>query len=112
MSKREKRSGGKFGGSHTTFIPVAAIAADIAVACYHVTNVSSGIIDLPRKKSGNRRHVKIIDVESRILLAVTDGAAHQDVRVYASDVQEAKLFIARGVRDKDISISFGNRIAH
>lgn len=110
MSKHIKRSGGKFGGDHTTFIPVAAIAADVAASCNAVTNIASGIINLPRGKSGSRRNVKIVDVESGILLVVTDGAAHQEVRVYASDVQNAKLCIARGVRNEGLTISFGSRL--
>ena len=110
MSKRISRSGGKFGGSHTTFIPAAAIAADIAANCDAVTNIASGIINIPQGKSGNRRHVKIVDVESGILLTVTDGAAHQEVRVYAGDVQAVKLCIAQGVRNERLTISFGNRI--
>lgn len=111
MSKHIKRSGGKFGGTHTTFIPAAASAADVAVSCMAVTNVSSGVISIPRSKSGARRNVKIADIDSGILLVVTDGTAHQEVRVYASDIQEAKLCIAKGVRNVGLSISFGSRLA-
>ncbi len=111
MSKHNARSGGKFGGSHTTFIPAAAQAADIAASCDKVTNVTSGIIEMQRGKSGGRRNVKIIDVEGGILLAVTDGTAHQEVRVYASNIQAAKLHIARGVRSAGLSITFGSRIS-
>lgn len=110
MSKRHSRSGGKFGGDHTTFIHAAVIAADVAASCDAVTNISSGIISSPRGKSGNRRNVKIVDVDSGILLVVADGAAHQEVRVYATDIQGAKLCIARGVRNRGLSISFGNRL--
>lgn len=110
MSKQIKRSGGKFGGDHTTFIPAAAIAADVAESCHAVTNISPGIINTSRGKSGSRCNVKIIDVESGILLAVTAGSAHQEVRVYASDIPAAKLCIAKGVRDEGMTISFGSRI--
>lgn len=110
MSKHIKRSGGKFGGTHTTFIPAAAIAADVAASCQEVTNVSSGMINTARNKSGARKNVKIIDDAHGILLVVTDGAAHQEVRVYASDIQAAKLCIARGVRNARLSISFGSRL--
>lgn len=110
MSKHISRSGGKYGGSHTTFIPAAAVAADVAASCDAVTNIASGIINIPRGKSGSRRNVKIVDVESGILLIVTDGAAHQEVRVYVSDTQAAKLYIARGVRNQGLTISFGSRL--
>lgn len=110
MSKHITRSGGKFGGSHTTFIPAAARAADVAASCDAVTNIASGIINLPRNKSGTRRSVKIVDIESGILLIVTDGAAHQEVRVYSSDTQAAKLCIAKGVRNQGLTIYFGSRL--
>lgn len=110
MSSRCKRSGGKFGGDHTTFIPAAAIAADVACSCQYVTTVSSGMIESPRTKSGKRRHLKIIDTNWGILLSATDGAAHQEVRVYTTNVPASKLHIARGVRNEQLTISFGNQI--
>lgn len=112
MSKRSSRSGGKFGGNHTTFIAAAAIAADIAATCGHVTIVSSGVINTPRNKSGSRRHVKIVDTEHCILLGVTDGAAHQDVRVYTNNSQETKLYVAKGARDAGLTISFGTGVGN
>jgi hypothetical protein len=111
MSKLHSRSGGKFGGSHTTFIPAAAIAADVATSCDKVSKVSPGIINMSRGKSGTRRNVRIIDGGHCILLVVTDGAAHQEVRVFTSDAQAAKLCIARGVRNDGLSIGFGSRIS-
>ncbi len=110
MSKLISRRGGKYGGDHSTFIPVAAIAAEVAASCSEVTNICSGVIDLPRGKGGSRRNVKIIDVEAGILLVVTAGAAHQEVRIYTSDTQAAKLCIARGVRNRGLTISFGSRL--
>lgn len=109
MSKSAIRAGGKFGGTHTTMCPAAAVAADVAAACEQVTNISPGIINNAPGKRGGRRNVKIVDVEGGILLVVTDGATHQEVRVYAGDTQEAKLFIAKGVRSAGLSISFGDR---
>lgn len=107
MSKRAHRHGGKFGGDHTSFIGIACIVADIAVSCEFVTNVASGLINTSRKKKGSRKHVKIIDTEWGILLCVTDGSAHQEIRIYASSVHHAKLSIARGARNANLTISFG-----
>ena len=72
-----------------------------------VTNVASGLINTSRKKKGSRKHVKIIDTEWGILLCVTDGSAHQEIRIYASSVHHAKLSIARGARNANLTISFG-----
>jgi len=110
MSKHHARSGGKFGGTHTTFIPVAAMAADIAASSDAVHNIASGKIVMSRAKSSSRRHVKITDYAGCILLSVSEGSAHQEVRVYVSDVHAAKLYIAKGCRDNGLTISFGKKI--
>ena len=48
-----------------------------------------------------------MECNSAILLSIRDNASHQEVWVYASDTQAAKLVIARGARDANLSISFG-----
>ena len=109
-SRHHARLGGKFGGTHTTFISVAVMAAGIAASSDAVYNIAAGIIVMSRAKSSSRRHVKIIDDAGGILLSVSEGSAHQEVRVYVSDVHAAKLHIAKGCRDNDLTISFGKKI--
>lgn len=109
MSKRDSRSGGKFCGNHTTFISAAALVADLADECPAVTTISSGVIESPRNRSGSRRHVKIVDTDYGVLLSVTDGAAHQEVRLYVSDAHKAKFHVARGARNANLTISFGDQ---
>ena len=55
---------------------------------------------------GGQRRVKITDEGSAILLSIRDNASNQEVRVYADNNQEAKLAIARGVRNAGMRLSF------
>lgn len=107
MSNKYSRSGGKFSGNHTTLTPAACLLADIAHKCDAVTRISPGFLKAGLKSVNGNRRVKITDNGSCILLSVRDNTSHQEVHVYASDTQIAKLAIARGARDAELAISFG-----
>lgn len=104
MSK-DSRSGGKFSG-HTTLIPAAVIVADIANSSDAVYRICPGFIKAGLKSANGHKRVKITRNQSHILLSVRDNASHQEVHVYATDVQKAMLEIARGARDANLSFSF------
>lgn len=107
MSK-DSRKGGKFTGNHTTLIPAAAIICDIADACTSVTKITPGFMKAGLKSVGGQRRVKITSKgNGAILLSIRDNASHQEVHVYASDIQAAKLAIARGARNEGLRIAFG-----
>ena len=108
MSNKDSRAGGKYGGTHTTLIPAAALLCDIAHACASVSRISPGFIRAGLKSVSGQRRVKITGQESPILLSVRDNTSHQEVRIYTTDVQASTLSIARGARDANIIISFGN----
>jgi len=108
MSTKGSRSGGKYGGNHTTVIPAAELLCDIADSCLKVTKISPGYIKMGLRSVGGQRRVKISDSDEAILLSVRDNTSHQEVRVWADDHQEAKLAIARGARANGLHISFGN----
>jgi hypothetical protein len=107
MSTKSTRSGGKFTGSHTTVVPAAATVADIAAACDAVYKVALGYISPGIGPVNGQRRVKIGDENgSSILLSVRDGTSLQEIRVFATDRQEAKLHIARGALNAGFKISF------
>lgn len=106
MSKHS-RSGGKFSGNHTTLIPAACIVADIANDCESVTKISPGFIKAGLKSANGHRRVKITDDGSQILLSIRDNTSCQEVHVYPSNMQAAKLAIAKGARNAGLAISFG-----
>ncbi len=105
MSK-DSRSGGKFTGNHTTFIPAAVLVADIANKCAAVYRISPGFIKAGLRSVSGHRRVKITKDGSYILLAVRDNASQQEIHVYANDVQEAMHAIAKGARNAGLSIAF------
>ena len=106
MSKYS-RSGGKYTGNHTTLIPLACVVCDIAAAIPEVTKITPGFIKPGLKSVGGQRRVKFTDEnEHCVLLSVRDNTSHQEVRVYVTDTQEAKLVLARRLRDNDIAIRF------
>ncbi|MEN9337866.1 MAG: hypothetical protein RIQ41_180 [Candidatus Parcubacteria bacterium] len=98
-------AGGKYTGSHTTVIPTARIVCDIANACQDVQKISLGFIKTGLKSNGVQS-VKIIDECENILLVVKGNTSAQEIRVYASNVHNAKLAIARGARNNNLRIGF------
>jgi len=106
MSRKKHRSGGKFGGSHTTLINAALIVADIADAQCEVTKILASYIKSGLPPAQGQRRVKISDREGNVLLAVRDNTSHQLVVVYTSDSQKTKLAIAKGARNAGLHVSF------
>lgn len=108
MSKHS-RSGGKYTGSHTTLIPAAQIACDIADALPEVAKISPGFIKAGLKSANGHRRIKLIDEnEHCILLSVRDNTSHQEVHVYVKDIQAARTAISRKLLGANIAISFGS----
>jgi len=105
MSKYS-RSGGKFSGNHTTLIPAACIVADIAQRCAHVSNISPGFIKAGLPSVNGKRRVKITSEGASILLSVRDNTSHQEIRVYADNLQEAMTFISKGCLGEGFAISY------
>lgn len=98
-------AGGKYTGSHTTVIPTARIVCDIANACPDVQKISLGFIKTGLKANGVQS-VKIIDDNGNILLVVKGNTSAQQIRVYTSNIHNAKLAIARGARNAGLRIGF------
>lgn len=105
MSK-DSRLGGKFNGNHTTLTHLAAIVCDIAEKCPEVTKISPGFLTAGLRSVNGQRRVKIVQHPGMIFLSIRDNTSHQEVHVYASKVQPALEWIARGVRDEEIAICF------
>ncbi len=107
MSSKSKNhlAGGKYTGSHTTVIPAARIVCEIANACPYVTKIGLGFIKTGLKANGVQS-VKIIDDGSHLLLVVKGNTASQEIHVYVSNIQEAKLAISCGARDCNMRVGF------
>lgn len=105
MSKKISRAGGKYTGNHTTLIPLATSACDIANMCPAVTKISPGFIKAGLGSTGKRR-VKISEQNGYLLLSVRDTSAHQEVHVYATDVAVATESIVRGLSHIGIAVTY------
>lgn len=110
MSQKEKWHG-KLCGAHTRAIKAAwrflpkLIQADEVL----VSRISPGHISA-HKSSRGRVSVKIIDDKGGILLLVSGGSEHQEIRVFSKDVIKAKEFIARAALNSGANISFNSRV--
>lgn len=109
MGNKYSRSGGKYSGNHTTLIPAAAIACDVANACPSVTRISPGFIKAGLRSVQGQRRVKITERENALLLSIRDNTSHQEVWIYGSDRKAAKRAIARGVRKANFHVTFGDK---
>jgi hypothetical protein len=108
MANSRKRWGGKLGGDHTTVIEAAWRFLPEVIKEDTITMISPGFITAGKNSTG-RNAVKIIDDKGCILLSIRGASAHQEVRVFASNLQQAKLAIARAARNTEFHLSFGRR---
>ncbi|MEK7550003.1 MAG: DUF2103 domain-containing protein [Patescibacteria group bacterium] len=104
MSTRLSRSGGKFGGAHTSVIPASGILADIAVQLTAVTRVSPGFIRSLRGASSGRRTVKFIFESGSLLLSVRENNSSQEIRVFASHLESVRNTLAEEAEKKGIHV--------
>lgn len=109
MSKRNHRSGGKFGGTHTTIIPTAAIMADAAVNLALVSKVNLGLIKGGLPPVNDQQRVKFTAISGALLLSVRANTSHQQLRIYTSHVPQVRLALARTARDAGLNISFAKK---
>lgn len=106
MSSKNHRSGGKFGGSHTTVTPVAGYLADMAVRETEVQKVIPSFIKSGLRTASGRRNVKFAQIRGGLLVQVRENTSHQELIVATTDISKTRLALARAARDKNISISF------
>ena len=104
--KKDHRSGGKYGGSHTTVIPAAAFLTDIADQQPEVTKISLGYIKAGLPSIEGKRRAKITERQGNLLLSVRDNTSHQEVTVYTDDLRKSKRVLYRGGLKCGIEVSF------
>jgi hypothetical protein len=100
------RDGKKSRGTHTTCSDLSARVHDIAVRLHEVTGVALGVLQSGTGVSGGSQKVKIGDMKGGMILTVRQSRSVQEVRVYSTNVQAARLALARALRDEDIPIAF------
>lgn len=107
MSNKGHRSGGKFGGSHTTMIPLAEVLVDSIVKHYSVTKISAGFIKAGLPSANGNRQMKIYDAQGGMRLRIRDNTTRQDVWVFTKGVQEITQILERVSLEKRIRFCIG-----
>jgi len=82
MSKGHKQ-GGKITGSHSTIIPAAERLVDFLQKINEIDKISIGFIK-QGIKSG-KHSIKIMELDSGLLLKVRGSASIQEIRIYAKN---------------------------
>lgn len=101
-----KRIDSKSRGTHTTCCDLAAKVHDVAVLITEVSGVSLGVLQCGKGVTGGSQKVKIDEMKGGILLTVRQSRSVQEMRVYSTNVQAARLALARALRNENIPIAF------
>ncbi|PIX90267.1 MAG: hypothetical protein COZ29_00910 [Candidatus Moranbacteria bacterium CG_4_10_14_3_um_filter_45_9] len=107
MSNKGHRSGGKFGGSHTTMIPLAGVFVDSIVKRPCVTKISAGYIKAGLSPANGNRQVKVYDTQGGIWLRVRDNTTRQDVLVCTTDIPETKRVLHQVASKRRVRFRLG-----
>jgi len=105
MPKTKNIPSNKFGGSHTSLIPTAETIVNILAKYEVIKKISPGVISSYRGKNGGRRHIKISNNDSGILLIITDNSNNQKVRIYTKDTVVVKNLITKKAKEKGFTTS-------
>ena len=106
MSGKHSRSGKKYGGGHTTLIPLAALACDTIDRHPAVTKIAPGFIAAGLTTVRGKRRIKITFRTGGILLSVRDNATRQQVHVYTSDPDAVVRAITEGLKKEHVEVGF------
>lgn len=107
MSNKGHRSGKKFGGSHTTMIPLAEVLVDSIVEHPFVTKISAGFIKAGLSPANGNRQVKVYDVKGGIRLRIRDNTTRQDILICTEDVLRTKDILEKVASIKYVRFCIG-----
>jgi hypothetical protein len=110
MSKKNKRMGGKYSGTHTSVIDAAGLTCDVGNKSKYVTKIFPGFIKAGLKTAKGPRRVKIFVVGSKVYLKVRDNASVQDLMFYTSDIEKALAELTDGLRKKGFNVVFAVKV--
>jgi hypothetical protein len=100
------RAGGKMRGTHTTFSDLAAEVVDLAHRIPEIVGISAGVLQSGKGFAGGSQKVKIGDFKGGVILTVRQSRSVQEIRLYVTCEQAAKLAIAKALRNANIPITF------
>lgn len=98
MPKKNHKGGGKYGGSHTTYIVAAKDLLRAAERSSAVDRIVLSYITKRRSSGHGVQSVKIHEDNGCLLLVVRGNATTQEIRIYTRDAQVATRDIASTAR--------------
>ncbi len=108
MAHHNKRWNGKLGGSHQTVIEAAWRFLPDIIRSESIEKIYPGYIS-SKKSSSGRNSLKIINDKGFLLLSVRGASAHQEIRVFSKNIDEAKKVIAKVAEEAGFHVSYGSR---
>ncbi len=103
---KNHRSGGKYGPSHTTVIPAAAILTDIAERQPEVSKISLGFIKAGLPSIEGKFRAKITERPGNLLVSVRDNTSMQELTLYTPEPAKTKRTLYRAAKKDGIEVSF------
>ena len=107
MSKKTSRSGKRYGGNHTTLVPLAVLVCDVVHKHPSVTKIAPGFINAGLTTVRGRRRVKVTARTGGLLLAVRDNASRQEVHIYTTAPDAVTALLASKVKSFDCELTIG-----
>ena len=105
MSKKTSRSGKRYGGNHTTLVPLAVLVCDVVHKHASVTKIAPGFISAGLSTVRGRRRVKVTVRTGGLLLAVRDNTSRQEVHVYTTEPEAVTALLASRVQSFDCELT-------
>lgn len=107
MSKKTSRSGKRYGGNHTTLVPLAVLVCDVVHKHPSVTKIAPGFINAGLTTVRGRRRVKVTARTGGLLLAVRDNASRQEVHIYTTSPEAVTALLQSKVKQFDCELTIG-----
>ena len=88
MAGRISKSGGKYGGRHTSFIDLAGKLATTLEKDARVTKISPGLIKTGLSNISGDKRIKLLEQKSCILVRVRENISIQEFRIYGIEMKD------------------------
>lgn len=106
MAKKLGRSGKKYGGGHTTLIPLGTVICDTIDRHPLVTKIAPGFIAAGLTTVRGKRRVKVTLRTGGLLLTVRDNTTRQEVHIYTTNPERIIEVLTLGLKKEHIEITF------
>jgi len=104
MAGRINKSGGKYGGRHTSFIALAGELAKVLEHDERVSKISPGVIKAGLPNVSGDKRIKLIEQPSCVLVRVRENISIQEFRVYGIDMIDMIELVRNFTKKKRIEL--------